>query len=98
MVKKIGGQRKKARYKLKKEIRRRGKISISSFMQSFKSGQKVFVTIEPSLHKGSPHLRFIGKTGVIKGQRGKCYEVAVNDRGKEKVLIVHPAHLKSSGD
>ncbi len=29
-----------------------------------------------------------------KRQKGKCYEVLIIDRGKQKTLIVHPVHLK----
>ncbi len=67
-------------------------------MQSFKAGQKVHLSIEPSLHKGNYHTKFIGKTGVVKGSRGKCYEVAISDGGKEKLLIIHPVHLKTMND
>jgi len=67
-------------------------------MQTFKAGQRVHLSIESSLHKGCYHSRFIGKTGIVKGSRGKCYEVAINDQGKEKLLIVHPVHLKIMED
>ena len=97
MTKKTGGSRRKSRYKLKKERREAGKISVSRFMQTFETGQRVHLSIESSLHKGCYHSRFIGKTGIVKGSRGKCYKVAINDKGKEKLLIVHPAHLKTSG-
>ena len=63
-------------------------------MQTFKAGQKVHLSIESSIHKGDYHTRFIGKTGVVKGLRGKCYEIIVDDKGKEKLLIIHPVHLK----
>tara|TARA_Y100000310_G_scaffold318878_1_gene373457 strand:+ start:23166 stop:23459 length:294 start_codon:yes stop_codon:yes gene_type:complete len=92
----ISGLKRKARYKLKKERRQKGKISISRFMQSFKKDQKVHLSIEPSFHKGEPHTQYIGKTGTVKGQRGKCYEVSIKDGNKEKLLIVHPIHLKAS--
>ncbi|MDP6600175.1 MAG: 50S ribosomal protein L21e [Candidatus Woesearchaeota archaeon] len=95
MANKIGGLRRKSRYKLKKERRQKGKVSVSRFMQSFKAGQRVCLSIEPSLHKGNFHLRFIGRAGIVKGLRGKCYEVAINDKGKEKLLVVHPVHLKT---
>ncbi len=94
MVNRIGGDRRKSRYKLQKEARRKGKISVSRFMQSFEAGQKVHLSIEPAIHKGGYHVRFIGKTGVVKGARGRCYEVAISDGGKEKMLIIHPVHLK----
>ncbi len=94
MVKRIGGLKRKSRYKLKKERRAKGKISVSRFMQAFKLGQRVHLSVEPSLHKGAYHSRFIGKTGIVKGIRGKCYEVMINDKGKEKLLIIHPANLR----
>jgi len=96
MAVRIGGPKRKSRYKLKKERRRRGKISVSRFMQTFKAGQRVHLSIEPSLHKGDYHTRFIGRTGIVQGIRGKCYEVVINDKGKEKMLIVHPVHLKAT--
>ena len=96
MAKRIGGLKRKSRYKLKKERRQKGKVSISRFMQTFKPGQRVNLSIDPSFHKGSYHTRFVGKTGIIKGARGRCYEVTINDKGKEKLLIIHPIHIKAS--
>ncbi|MBI2135389.1 50S ribosomal protein L21e [Candidatus Woesearchaeota archaeon] len=93
----IRGMRGKSRYKLRKGIKERGKISISRFMQEFESGQKVHLIWEPSYHKGIYHTRFHGKTGTIKAARGKCYEVIINDEGKEKMILVHPVHLKAEG-
>lgn len=94
MATRKGGLRRKSRHKFKKSIRLKGKISVSRFMQTFNKGQRVHLTVEPSVHRGSYHSRFIGKTGVVKGLRGRCYEVAINDKGKEKLLIIHPVHLK----
>jgi|TARA_Y100000310_G_scaffold321113_1_gene378343 large subunit ribosomal protein L21e len=93
---KIGGSRRKARHKFTKERRAKGKISITRFMQKFDSGQKVHLIIEPSVHRGMFHQRFVGKTGVVKAARGACYEVSINDGGKEKTLLVHPIHLKTA--
>jgi|TARA_B100001964_G_C14258388_1_gene613746 large subunit ribosomal protein L21e len=98
MASNIGGLRRKSRYKLKKERREKGKVSTSKFMQSFKAGQQVHLSIEPSAHKGNYHSRFIGKTGTVRSSRGKCYEVVINDKGKEKLLIIHPVHLKTKSD
>lgn len=94
MVKRIGGMRRKSRYKLKKEKRRRGKISITRYFQSFEIGDRVYLTAEPAVQKGMYYPTFMGKTGTIKGKRGKCYEVSINDLGKQKTLIIHPVHLK----
>ena len=95
-MKKTGGSRRKSRYKLKKEIRRRGKISIARYLQKFKLGDKVYLDIEPAVQKGAYHARFIGKIGIIKKQSGKCYGVGIKDGNKEKLLIVHPIHLKKA--
>lgn len=94
MVSNKGGLKRKARYKLKKEVRERGKISINRFMQFFAIGQRVHLDIESSFHKGEFHTQYMGKTGIIKGKRGKCYEVTIKDGNKEKMIIVNPIHLK----
>ena len=96
MATRIGGLRRKTRYKLKKDRSQKGKISVSDFMQEFEKGQKVHLTCEPAFQKGMYHPRFIGKTGIVKNPRGSCYEVIINDKGKEKTLLVHPVHLKLS--
>ena len=94
MVKRIGGFRRKTRYKFRKEIRNRGKISMTRYFQSFEIGDRVYLTVEPSVQKGMYYPRFMGKTGIIKGKRGRCYEVMINDINKKKELVVHPVHLK----
>ena len=65
-------------------------------MQTFNKGQKVHLIVEPSVHRSNYHSRFIGKTGVVRGLRGRCYEIAITDGGKEKLLIIHPVHLKTN--
>ena len=94
MVKRLGGLRRKTRYKFRKEKRNRGKISMTMYFQSFNSGDQVYLGVESAVQKGMYHPRFTGKSGIIRGKRGKCYEVAIKDFGKEKVLIVHPVHLR----
>ena len=96
MVKRIGGIRRKTRYKFRKERKNKGKISITRYFQSFGIGDRVYLTVEPAIQKGMYFPRFIGKSGIIKSKRGKCYEVAIDDSGKEKKLIVHPIHLIKS--
>lgn len=94
MAKRIGGFRRKTRYKFKKDIRTKGKVSLTKYFQSFNKGERVYLTVEPSIQKGMYHPRFTGKAGVVKGKRGKCYEITINDLGKEKILVVHPVHLR----
>ena len=94
MVKRIGANRRKTRHKLSKNIRQRGKLSLTRFFQNFKEGEKVCLKAEPSVQKGSYFPRFHGKTGIIKGKTGRCYNVLIKDFKKQKTLIVHPVHLR----
>lgn len=94
MVQRTGGFRRKTRYKLRKNIRDKGKISIRNYYQSFKEGERVNLVPEPAIQKGMFFPRFQGKSGIIKGLKGKCYVVQIKDGNKEKELIVHPVHLR----
>ncbi|MBW2964135.1 50S ribosomal protein L21e [Candidatus Woesearchaeota archaeon] len=94
MTTRIGGVRRKTRAKLQKPRREKGKLSIRKFMQKFNEGDKVQLTAEPAYQKGMYHPRFHGKTGVVNGTSGKCYTVAISDKGIEKTVIVHPVHLR----
>ena len=94
MVQRAGGFRRKTRSKLKKNVKARGKISIRRYLQAFKQGERVILKAEPAVQKGMYFPRYHGKSGLIKGKSGKCYEVLIKDGGKDKLLIVHPVHLK----
>lgn len=94
MVKRVGSIMRKSRQKLSKSIREKGKLRISSFLQSFKTGDRVALKVEPGYQRGQYNLRFHGKTGTVKKQVGTCYEVKIMDASKEKTVVVHPVHLK----
>ncbi len=96
MAKRIGGLRRKTRYRFSKERNAKGKISTTNYFQLFSSGDRVFCSVEPAVQKGMYHPRFMGRSGIVKGKRGRCYEVEINDLGKHKTLIVHPVHLKKA--
>src|SRR3989338_2484348 len=96
MVTRKGGIRRKTRYKFRKEKRQRGKISMTRYFQTFQSGDRIFLDVEPAVQKGMYHPRFMGRAGIIKRMRGRCYEITINDLGKEKTLLVHPVHLKKA--
>lgn len=96
MVKRIGGIRRKTRYKLRKQKRNKGKISMTNYFRSFSAGDKVYLGVESAVQKGMYHPRFMGKSGVVKDKRGKCYGVSISDFGKEKILVVHPVHLRKA--
>jgi len=79
---------------MSKTMRKKGKISLSKYFQVFKEGQKVQLMAESAVHKGMYRPRFYGKTGTVKGKQGNCYQVSIKDKNKEKLLVVHPTHLK----
>jgi len=96
MAKRIGGPRRKTRNKLKKNIREKGKISITRYFQRLNEGDKVYLTAEPAVQKGMYFPRFHGQSGVIVGKQGACYRVKIKDKNKEKVILIHPVHLKKA--
>ena len=87
------GFRSKTRQLLKKKPRARGLSPITRGFQTFEEGEKVNIVIDPSIHKGMPHSRFHGLTGVVTGIRGTAYEVSVNVGGKTKIVASRPEHL-----
>lgn len=93
MVQRIGGVRRKTRDKFKKSYREKGKINIRKFMQSFNEGDRVKLKADSSLQSGLYHPKYHGKIGLVQKKKGWCYEVTVRDGGKQKTLIIHPAHL-----
>ncbi|MBO3800579.1 MAG: 50S ribosomal protein L21e [Candidatus Brockarchaeota archaeon] len=88
------GRRIKTRTLLRKKVRERGIKPPSYLLQDYKPGDRVVLKYDPSVHKGMPHRRFYGKTGVIIGRRGRAYLIQVVDGDKEKTLIARPEHFK----
>lgn len=92
-MKRIGGNRRKTRYKMKKSISDKGKLHISRFLQAFEEGDKVLLKAYPSYQKGLFNLRFHGRIGEVVSKQGECYVVGVKDGKKLKQFVVHPVHL-----
>jgi large subunit ribosomal protein L21e len=93
MVDRVGGSRRKTRYKLKKNVSEKGKISLRKYLQKFNIGDSVFLSAEPAVQNGMYHPRFHGKHGIVTKIVGTCYEVAIKDFTKAKIVVVHPVHL-----
>jgi|TARA_B100001971_G_C18104466_1_gene490717 ribosomal protein L21E len=89
-----GGKRRKTRHLSTKHYRKKGKVSISKYFQTFETGTKVRLSVEPAVNEGMYDYRFYGKSGIVESKRGRCYLVAFKDGGKAKQLIVHPIHLE----
>ena len=94
MVKRSKGIRSKSRHILRKKPRDRGLKSITRSLQEFEKGESVNIVIDPSVHKGMPHIRFHGYTGKIEGKQGEAYLVGITDGKKHKTLIIKPDHLR----
>lgn len=93
MVTRSKGPRNDARKKLKKKVRKKGKISISSFLQEFEVGDRVVIKPEPAHQKTIPHRRFFGRNAEVVGKRKRTYEVKMLDKTGKK-LVISPVHLK----
>ncbi|MCA9486319.1 50S ribosomal protein L21e [Candidatus Woesearchaeota archaeon] len=92
-MKRIGGFRRKSRYKMQKKVSEMGKVPIGRFLQEFEEGQKVLLKAYPSYHKGLFCLRFYGRIADVTGKQGDCYKVSLRDGGKQKTFVVHPVHM-----
>lgn len=68
--------------------------SINRALQSFEDGESVNIVIDSTIHKGMPHIRFHGRTGVVEGQQGSSYRVGIKDGKKHKTLVIRPEHLR----
>lgn len=94
MVKASKGIRRRTRGIMSKSPRERGLSPITRAFAKYEVGERACIVIDPSIHRGQPHVRFHGRTGEIVGRRGAAYVLAVNDKGKMKTAIVRPEHLK----
>lgn len=94
MVKRSKGIRSKSRQILRKKPKHRGLNSITRALQEFKEGERVDIVIDPATHKGMPHIRYQGYTGLIEGKQGESYKVGLDVGKKHKSLIIRPEHLR----
>ena len=88
------GIRKRTRNILRKSPRQRGIPPVTHSFVKYKVGEKAAVVIDPSVHRGQPHVRFQGHTGTIKGMQGKAYVLHLNIGKHGKDIIVGPEHLR----
>jgi large subunit ribosomal protein L21e len=81
---------------MSKKVRKRGISPLSSVLVDYEVGQRVDIVINPSVHKGMPHRRYHGRTGVVKDLRGRAVVVDVSLGKAMKTLIIRPEHLRIS--
>ncbi|MBD3213722.1 MAG: 50S ribosomal protein L21e [Candidatus Lokiarchaeota archaeon] len=89
------GYRNSTRKIYRKKARERGIGSIDKYLIDYEIGYKVDIIGDPSKQKrGLPHRRYHGRTGVITGIRGRCFEVDVKLGNSKKTIIVGREHLR----
>lgn len=93
MVKRIGGLRRKTRYKMQRDKRQKGKLNQRRFLQEFAIGDKILLKPDSIVQKGMFEPRYIGRVAVVSKKVGGCYEVLLKDNSVIKTLIVHPIHM-----
>jgi large subunit ribosomal protein L21e len=96
MVKASKGYRRRTRSVMQKRARDRGLSPITRIFQTFEVGEKANINIDPSVHKGVPHVRFHGHTGTIVRKQGEAYLIDVRMGGMMKQVIVRPEHLRKA--
>ncbi|TFG31894.1 50S ribosomal protein L21e [Candidatus Thorarchaeota archaeon] len=96
MVKKSHGFRARTRGLMSKRNRQKGLTSPSKVLIDYDVGQRVDIVIDPGFHKGMPHRRYQGRTGVVAALRGRAIVVEVSLGNAIKTLIIRPEHLQPS--
>lgn len=96
MVKKSHGYRARTRSLMTKRVREKGLSSPNKTLIEYEVGQRVDIVIDSAFHKGMPHRRYQGKTGVVTGTRGRAVLVDVGLGKATKSLIIRPEHLQAS--
>ncbi|MEN7982504.1 MAG: 50S ribosomal protein L21e [Nanoarchaeota archaeon] len=77
----------------REKIKARGKFPFSKYFQEFKQGETASVVRERAIVAMFPK-RLQGRTGVVKGKRGKSVIINIKDQNKEKMFLIEPVHLK----
>lgn len=79
---------------MSKRIRNKGLNSLSAVLIDYEEGDRVNIVIDSAVHKGMPHKRYHGRTGVVSGRRGRALLVDVSLGKAIKSLIIRPEHLR----
>jgi len=96
MVKNSHGYRKRTRQLMSKHVRTRGLRPLTSLLIDYEAGQRVDIVIDPGFHKGMPHRKYQGRTGVVAGTRGRAVVVDVAVGNQTRELMIRPEHLRPS--
>lgn len=78
-----------------RKLRKKKKYTINDIIKSFSVGDRVIIVVKP-VRKGSAHLRYQGRMGIIAEKRNKGYVVSIKDGGKHKKIVATALHLMSA--
>ncbi len=95
-MRKSHGYRHGTRHLFKKKTRQKGIRPPDYLLDVFEPGDVIDIIVDPSEHKGMPHRRFHGKTGVIEKKQGDAFIVAIKQGKATKNIIVKREHLRKS--
>lgn len=90
------GPQQGSRHKLSNKPRDRGTSPPQRAITEYEPGDRVHLALDPSVREGRFQHRFNGLTGTVVGRQGAAYQVEITDGGKEKTLMIRPAHLKAA--
>lgn len=96
MVRNSKGTRTGTRKIISRKPRERGLSPITHSLQRFDVGDYVNIVIDASMHKGMPHKRFHGLTGVVHALQGDAYAIRVKMGNKYKLPVICPEHLRKA--
>jgi large subunit ribosomal protein L21e len=88
------GPRESTRNKLRNNPRERGTSPPQQSVESYESGERVHLDLDPSVQDGQFHPRFNGRTGTVVGEQGNAFRVEIVDGDVTKTVIAAPAHLQ----
>ncbi|MHA1550584.1 MAG: 50S ribosomal protein L21e [Candidatus Heimdallarchaeaceae archaeon] len=95
-MRKSRGYRHGTRHLLRKNVRERGMRSLDYILHDFSEGDIVDVILDSAEHKGMPHRRFHGKTGLVLRKQGKAYVVTIKQGRAMKQITARKEHLRLS--
>jgi len=99
LVKAPQGLRHRTRKIMRKSVREKGAVPpLSRILIEYRIGDKVYIDVDPAIHGGMPHRRYIGKVGTVVGFRGRALEVELRVGRKTKRLFLLPEHVKPAFD
>lgn len=94
------GYRARTRHLFSKAFRHHGPTHLSTYLTTFKLGEKVDIKGDGSVQKGMPHKFYHGKTGTVWNITPRAIGVEVNKRVRHRIICkrihVRIEHVKKS--